>query len=51
MSQIDLDVVEKSLLPTRHFFEDFSDSIRVFVNDINTNQEEIRDAVNIEIKD
>jgi len=30
--RIDLDVVEGSLLPTRHFFEQFADSVRVYIN-------------------
>ena len=35
-NQIDLDIVENSLLPTRHFFEKFSDSIRVYINESST---------------
>jgi hypothetical protein len=32
-SKIDLDIVENSLLPNRHFFERFPDSFRVFINE------------------
>ena len=34
--QIDLDIVENSLLPTREHYERFSDSIRVFLNETST---------------
>lgn len=50
-SKIDLDIVENSLLPTRHFFERFSDSMRVYINETSSPQEEIRDAVRIEIEE
>ena len=33
---IDLDIVENALLPTRHFFERFSDSVRVWINETST---------------
>lgn len=49
--QIDLDVVENSLLPTRQFFERFTDSIRVYINESSTPQESVRDAVELEIND
>ena len=32
-AKIDLDIVENSLLPTRHFFTRFSDSMRVYINE------------------
>jgi hypothetical protein len=50
-SGIDLDIVENSLLPTRHFFERFSDSVRVFINETSSPQEEIRDAVKLEVEE
>lgn len=50
-SQIDLDVVDNSLLPTRHFHEKYPDSIRVWINESSTPQEEVRDAVETEVKD
>jgi hypothetical protein len=50
-NKIDLDIVENSLLPTRHFFEKFSDSIRVYINESSTPQAEIRDAVELEVKE
>lgn len=49
--QIDLGIVENALLPTRHFFEKFSDSVRVFINETSSPQEEVREAVELEIKD
>ena len=48
---IDLGIVENSLLPTRHFFDRFTDSLRVWINETSTPQEEVRQAVEYEIKD
>jgi len=48
---ITLDIVENALLPTRHFFERFSDSVRIWINETATNQAEVRDAVELEIQD
>lgn len=50
-SAIDLNIVENSLLPTRHFFGRFSDSVRVWINETSTPQEAVRDAVDIEVED
>ena len=50
-ARIDLDIVEKSLLPTRHFHDKFTDSLRVFINETNTNNVDTRDAIGIEIKE
>lgn len=36
LSQIDLKIVENALLPTRHFFEKFTDSVRVYINETST---------------
>ena len=49
--KIDLGIVENSLLPTRHFFERFTDSLRVWINESSTPQAEVRQAVEYEIKD
>lgn len=49
--QIDLDIVDNSLLPTRHFHKKYTDSIRVWVNESSTPQSEVRDAVENEVKD
>lgn len=50
-SRINLDIVEKSLLPTRHFHNKFTDSVRTFINETSTNDPDIRDAVHLEIKE
>ena len=50
-STIDLDIVENSLLPTRHFFGRFVDSVRVWINETSTPQEAVRDAVELEIQE
>lgn len=49
--RIDLDVVENALLPTRHFFTKFADSVRIYINETSTPQQEVRDAVELEIQD
>ena len=43
--------MENSLLPTRHFFEKFSDSVRVWINESSTPQPEVRDAIELEVKE
>lgn len=50
-SRINLDIVEKSLLPTRHFHNKFTDSLRTFINETSTNDPDVRDAVELEIKE
>lgn len=35
-SKIDLDIVENALLPTRHFYERFTDSVRIWINETST---------------
>ena len=49
--RIKLDIVENSLLPTRHFYEKFTDSLRVYINETVCPQDEVRNAVELEIKD
>jgi small-conductance mechanosensitive channel len=39
------------LLPTRHFFGRFVDSVRVWINETSTPQEAVRDAVELEIQE
>jgi hypothetical protein len=39
------------LLPTRHFFKRFPDSVRIYLNETSTPQEDVREAVRIEIED
>lgn len=48
-SKVDLDIVQGALLPTRHFFEKFADSVRIYINETSTPQAEVRDAVAAEI--
>lgn len=47
--EIDLKIVENALLPTRHFFQKFSDSVRIWINETSTPQVEEREAVELEI--
>jgi hypothetical protein len=49
--KIDLDIIENSLLPTRHYFNTHTDSLRIYINETSTNQEDVRDAVEMEIKE
>lgn len=39
------------MLPTRHFFGRFVDSVRVWINETSTPQEAVRDAVELEIQE
>jgi len=50
-TEIDLDIVENSLLPTRHFFSKFPDSVRIYINETPCPQEDVRDAAEIEIRE
>lgn len=49
-SKVDLDIVQGALLPTRHFFDEFADSVRIYINEIATPQSEVRAAVESEIQ-
>lgn len=49
--QIDLEIVENCLLPTKAFYEEYVDSIRVYLNETNTPQVKIREAVGLEVPD
>jgi hypothetical protein len=46
--RIDMDIVENCLLPTKHYFERYADSLRTYINETNTPMEQIRAAVDIE---
>ena len=50
-SKVDLDIVENSLLPTRHFFSRYADSVRIWINETPCPQEDVRDAANLEIRE
>lgn len=49
LHKIDLNIVENSLLPTRHFFEKYVDSMRVYLNETSTPQSNVRFTVEYEI--
>lgn len=46
---VELDIVEKALLPTRHYFEDWSDQVRLWVNEESTPQAEVRRHFDFEL--
>ncbi len=43
-SKVELDLVEKALLPTRFYYEKFSDQIRLWINEESTAQPEVRSS-------
>ena len=40
--EVHLDVVEKALLPSRFYYEKFSDQVRLWINEESTPQIEVR---------
>ena len=49
--EIQLELVEKALLPTRFYYEKFSDQVRLWVNEESTPQPEVRDFFDFELKE
>lgn len=49
--EVQLDVVEKALLPTRFYYEKFSDQVRLWINETSTTQEEVRTNFDQELKE
>jgi hypothetical protein len=43
--------VEKSMLPTRFYYEKFSDQVRLWINEDSTPQPEVREHFEAELKD
>jgi len=39
---VNLDVVENAMLPTRFYYEKFTDQVRLWINEESTTSEEIR---------
>jgi hypothetical protein len=46
-----LDVVEKAMLPTRWYYKDFSDQVRLWINESSTPQSEVRQYFDRELKE
>lgn len=49
--RVQLDLVEKALLPTRFYYEKFSDQVRLWVNEESTPQPEVREFFEQELKE
>jgi hypothetical protein len=49
--KIELDLVSKALLPTRFYYERFSDQVRLWVNEQSTPQPEVREYFDLELKE
>lgn len=47
---VELDIVEKALLPTRQYYHDWSDQVRLWVNEESTPQSEVRTHFEFELK-
>ena len=48
---VNVGTVQYGLLPTRHFYEEFSDHLRLWINEESTNQEEIRHEFDTQAKE
>ena len=40
-----------ALLPTRHYYERFSDTVRLWINEESTHQDDLRSQFDIEVKE
>ena len=49
--EINLGIVENALLPTRHYYQRFSDQVRLWLNEESTTQSKIRDDFDMEAKE
>jgi hypothetical protein len=49
--EINLGIVENALLPTRHYYQRFSDQVRLWLNEESTTQCKIRDEFDMEAKE
>lgn len=49
--EVQLDLVEKSMLPTRFYYEKFSDQVRLWINEDSTPQPEVREHFEAELKE
>jgi enoyl-CoA hydratase/carnithine racemase len=49
--EVQLDVVEKAMLPTRFYYEKFTDQVRLWINEESTPQPEVRDYFDTELKE
>jgi hypothetical protein len=49
--EVNVNIVENSLLPTRHFFRRFNDSVRLWLNEESTTRDVQRDSLNREAKE
>jgi hypothetical protein len=48
--EINVGIVENALLPTRHYYQRFSDQVRLWLNEESTTQSRIRDDFDLEAK-
>lgn len=49
--QIKLDCVENALLPARTYYQEYSDQVRLWINEQSTPQENVREVFNAEMKE
>ena len=47
---VELDIVEKALLPTRHYYTEWTDQVRLWINEESTPQEEVRNSFEFELQ-
>ena len=48
---INLGVVEKALLPTRFYYEKYTDQVRLWINEDTTTQPDVREYFEYELKE
>lgn len=49
--EVQLDVVEKAMLPTRFYYEKYSDQVRLWINEDSTPQPDVREHFDAELKE
>ena len=49
--EVQLDLVEKALLPTRFHYEKFTDQVRLWINEESTSQPEVREYFDTELRE
>jgi hypothetical protein len=48
---VNVGAMEHALLPTRHYFERFSDTVRLWINEESTTQDDLRTCFDYEVKE
>jgi hypothetical protein len=49
--EINVDIVKNALLPTRFYYEKYSDTLRLWINEESTTSPEVRNTFDTEVKE